>query len=71
MEALPSTPAHTPTSSKTSTVESGQKTLDSFGSKNDVTKAEIIWLPKTVDSGFSVRSNDEINCLQSCFQTVL
>ena len=28
---------------------------------SDVTKAEIVWLLKTVDNGFSVRSNDEIN----------
>ena len=38
-----------------------QTTLDGCVTKSDVTKAEIVWLLKTVDNGFSVCSNDEIN----------
>ena len=38
-----------------------QKTLESCVVKSEITKAEIIWLLKTVDSGFSLRSNDDLS----------
>ena len=46
-------------------IATSQKKLDYYVIKSDVTKAEIIQLLKTVDSGFSVHSNDDINDLSA------
>ena len=55
------------TSSTEPEISTNQKTLESCVIKSEVTKAEIIWLLKTVDSGFSIRSNDD---LSSMFMTM-